>query len=183
MPRAPNRPPRSQMLQQLFSQDAARLDVEAAIDGLVRHVQGLRPRKRPLEPAGDLLWRPAQLQFLRTSLPQPSMDRQLARLWPERMLPGLAVSGGRPILCGAAIAAAAIHLLPEGPEGEGKKKLLSLASGLGDEGGVEGEEGEGETRRQLAHYTCARCNHGSLARKSTLLLPTTAKKRVASRNT
>lgn len=62
------------MLQQLLFQDAARLNVEASIDGLMRHVQRLGLWKRALEPSGDLLLRPVQFQFLCNSLAQPSLD-------------------------------------------------------------------------------------------------------------
>ena len=59
-------PPRStQLRRQLLLQHAAGLDEEAAIDRFVRYLHVLAGWELLLQPAGDLLRRPLQLELLR----------------------------------------------------------------------------------------------------------------------
>ena len=55
VPRAANPPPRSQMPNQPLFQHSARLQEQAAIDGLVRHAQALVVPVVLLQPSGNLL--------------------------------------------------------------------------------------------------------------------------------
>jgi tetratricopeptide (TPR) repeat protein len=103
MPRATDGSPGPQMLHELLFQHAAGLHIEATIDGLVRHLAGLGPWIRPLQPTRDLLGRPIAFQLCRNSLPQLAMLRQLTRLRAQRLFPCPLVGG-----CGAAPSRSAI---------------------------------------------------------------------------
>src|SRR5262249_29742204 len=83
VPRAADPPPRSQMPNQLLFQRSARLNEQAAIDGLVRHVQALVVRVVLLQPSGNLLWRPVPNQFTRNDLLQLAVRGQQARPRPQ----------------------------------------------------------------------------------------------------
>jgi hypothetical protein len=76
------------MCLKVLLEDAARLDEQAAIDRLVRHLVSLIIGIGVLEPSRNLLRRPVLFQPGSDQLPQLFMHRQLARLRPKRSIPG-----------------------------------------------------------------------------------------------
>src|SRR3954454_3007595 len=96
---------RSKMAKQFFLEHAARLDKQAAIDGLVRHLIALVFRMRSLQPTGYLLGGPIQSELPCHGLPKPQTCRQLTTFWTPRSRPGTLVRKCRSVAIIAAIAA------------------------------------------------------------------------------
>ena len=57
----------AQVCHQLFLQYATGLNKETSIDRLVRQLHVLVGRELPLQPTGDLLWRPLERELLRNT--------------------------------------------------------------------------------------------------------------------
>ncbi len=104
MPGAPQLAFGSKVLNQLLLQGPTGLDIERFIDRLVRHVHALIASKLALQPAGNLLRRPVALQLENNSLPQSTVENQLACLWAQSSLPGTLIGLGGTIVSFAAIA-------------------------------------------------------------------------------
>src|SRR5690606_19779295 len=100
---APHHAPGAQMLQQFLLQHAARLDIERAVDGLVRHVQLRLVGEGEAQPAADLFGRPALLELCRNEIAQARPGREAAGLGTTRRLPRAAVRPDRAILHAAAV--------------------------------------------------------------------------------
>lgn len=93
-----------QMLQQLLLQGAARLNEQAAVDRLVRHMKARVGRISMLEPAGDLLWRPQHPEHVLHDASQRPVLGQFAALRPKSAFPCRLVRQSRPITVLAAVA-------------------------------------------------------------------------------
>ena len=89
---------------QLLLEDAARLDEQAAIDRLVRHLMSLVVGIGVLQPPRNLLRRPVLLKPGSDQLPQLFMHRQLAGLRSQGSIPRPAVRGRGAIASMTAIA-------------------------------------------------------------------------------
>jgi hypothetical protein len=85
-------------------QHAARLDEEAPVDRLVRHLHPRIIREFLPKPARDLLRRPVLGQLLRHLGPKPWALRQHARLWTPRSGPGRIVRVTGPVPLPAPVA-------------------------------------------------------------------------------
>src|SRR6478752_3754092 len=79
------------MLLKLFSQHSPRLNEEAAIDSLVRHVQTHLVRIGPFEPAGDLFRRPIQCELAGHYIPELPIQCESAQFWTTRPVPGMLI--------------------------------------------------------------------------------------------
>src|SRR5471030_1299080 len=80
-----------QVLKKLLFQGAARLDVKATIDGLVRHVVLLGTRKHMSEPSSNLLGRPLQFELAGDRVGQfPALD-QLTRFGATPLIPSMLI--------------------------------------------------------------------------------------------
>src|SRR6516225_262233 len=93
------------MAQQLLLQYPTRLNEQAAVDCLVRHLAGLVFRIRSLQPAGDLLGRPIQSEPFRNGPPEPRIGRQFTTFRTTSAVPGLLIGRRRAVTIIAAIAA------------------------------------------------------------------------------
>src|SRR6476646_3458368 len=76
------------MLLEFFFQHPTRLNEDASIDGLVRHLQALIVQIGPLEPAGDLFRRPVQRQLAGHYIPEPAIQREPTEFRTTRAVPG-----------------------------------------------------------------------------------------------
>ena len=92
------------MLKKLLLQRAARLDVEAAVYRLVRHVIPLRTWEHVLEPSGNLLGRPLELELAGDQLGQFLTLGQLTTFGATRLIPSMLIRLDR-ALCRAATVA------------------------------------------------------------------------------
>ncbi|KAF7956363.1 hypothetical protein AWV80_38290 [Cupriavidus sp. UYMU48A] len=93
------------MFQQLSFKRTTGLDVEAPIDGLVRHLIVLVDRIHVLKPTRNLLWRPLQSKLARHHLGECPIPDELTCLWAPCALPGELVSLVRQIALSATISA------------------------------------------------------------------------------
>src|SRR4029079_12699959 len=94
---------RSKMAKQFFLEHAARLDKQAAIDGLVGHLIILVFRMRSLPPTRYLLGCTIQSELPCPGPPKPRINRQLTTFWTTRSRPGVLVRKGRPVAITATI--------------------------------------------------------------------------------
>lgn len=85
------------MLLELFFQHPTRLNEEASIDGLVRHLQALIIQIGPLEPAGDLFRRPVHRQLAGHYTPEPAIQRESTEFRTTCAIPGGLIRPVRPI--------------------------------------------------------------------------------------
>lgn len=76
------------MLLEFFFQHPPRLNEEASIDGLVRHLQALIVQIGPLEPAGDLFWRPVPRQLAGHYTLEPAIERESTECRTTGAIPG-----------------------------------------------------------------------------------------------
>ena len=95
---------RAQILHKFLLQHTARLDKQASIDRLVRHLIVLFLRVRPLKPACNLFRRPVQLKLPRYCSAQGSVASQLTKLGAKGTIPGGLIRLDRSIVTSAAIA-------------------------------------------------------------------------------
>jgi hypothetical protein len=102
-PRPPQGPLRPQVSQQLLLEHAARLDEQAPVDGLVRHLHPLVLRERVAEPASDLFRRPVLLELLGDQGPQSGDRGELTPLRAPGQLPSGGIGGRRTVAGAAAV--------------------------------------------------------------------------------
>ncbi|MNQ98573.1 hypothetical protein D3C85_1142690 [compost metagenome] len=67
------------------------MDIEAAVNGFVRHVILLVAREQLLEPASNLFWRPLQLELAGNHVGQHAVLRQLTRFGAPRLIPSMLI--------------------------------------------------------------------------------------------
>lgn len=85
--------PAAQVRHEFFLQNATGLNEQAAVDGLMRQLHRAVIVMDRLEPACDLLRRPAIVQLPGDDFPEPAVDRECAVFGAFGLVPRLLVSG------------------------------------------------------------------------------------------